>query len=1088
FSVFTTGAAQVRTETLPCPEKAMIAGPAGVIPRELPGLTCATIDIELPVKPQARFAFRKPAAEADITPRLLEELMADPANTAAAWRGEKRYELAWRPQPLPEPQTPPFTDGGHYLITGGYGGIGLTIAEYLMRDYGARISLISREGLPPRDTWERCLRGHSPANRTARRIRAVLALETSGRGKVLALAADVCNSSELRSARERAEAAFGPVTGVIHGAGVIDDGPLLAKTEDQIARVLAPKVSGLRALDTVFPDGSLELMVLFSSSSAATRPAGQVDYIAANEFLNAWAKHRAGGRTRVMAVDWGVWSDTGMAADAMASRNGATAAGPREPCLQPLLQERGSDTAGNRIFTPRFAAADWLLDEHRTADGTALMPGTGYIEMAAEALAETGINTPFEIRDLYFMRPLVASGQQPQNVLAKIEANENGYELFVYSGCTKGYFLNCQAMLASAAVAERPVALNLQTIFTRCPEEQAPIDGRLRSAQEAHLRFGPRWHVLNRAALGNGEGLASLSLPDIAAQDGCLLHPGLLDLATGWAMGLIPCYDASALWVPVSYRLIRVFAPLTSSICSHVRLADAPDASSAAFDITLTDPDGAVLVRIEGFRMQRLAAGFDAAANREQADATAADLGLEPAAGTQPLSAEERRLQLNISNGIKAAEGGNALARALATGLPQVVVSSLDLPALIAQAGQTTAAAEDAQTFERPQLDTDYAAPSNPVEEELAGLFAGLLGVSQVGIDDSFFDLGGHSLIAVRLFAQIKRGFGVEFPLSVLFEAPSVAALAERIIGLTGGGVAVEPGTPAAAAGDNPQFTHLVQLHPGDGTGRRPFFLAAGMFGNVLNLRQLALLVGKDRPVYGLQAKGLVGNGAPHNRIGDAAQSCLDEIRRIQPDGPYLLGGFSGGGITAYEMAQQLKDQRQDTAALILLDTPLPVRPPLSRRDKALIKLAELRSKGAGYFGEWAKARIAWEFEKRRAAPIEPGARPDFNNRKIELAFRTAVETYALRPWSGPLTLFRPPLDRKWQVSGGNWVSAAREYVFDDNDWTRWAAQAEVAEVPGDHDSMVLVPNVSVLAAGIKARLDAADAAAARPRFAAAAE
>ncbi|MEC9312453.1 MAG: hypothetical protein VYA97_11850, partial [Pseudomonadota bacterium] len=81
-----------------------------------------------------------------------------------------------------------------------------------------------------------------------------------------------------------------------------------------------------------------------------------------------------------------------------------------------------------------------------------------------------------------------------------------------------------------------------------------------------------------------------------------------------------------------------------------------------------------------------------------------------------------------------------------------------------------------------------------------------------------------------------------------------------------------------------------------------------------------------------------------------------------------------------------------------------------------------------------------------------------------------------LQPWDGAMSLFRPPLDQHWQVSGGNWVSAEREYVFDDNDWTRWAPEIEVIEVPGDHDSMVLVPNVSVLAAEVKARLDRAEA------------
>ncbi|WP_175393027.1 thioesterase domain-containing protein, partial [Leisingera sp. JC1] len=621
----------------------------------------------------------------------------------------------------------------------------------------------------------------------------------------------------------------------------------------------------------------------------------------------------------------------------------------------------------------------------------------------------------------------------------------------------------------------------LQTIFTRCPEEQAPVRGRLRSPQEAHLNFGPRWQVLERAALGDGEGIAALSLPDAAAADGCLLHPGLLDLATGWAMRLIPDYEGTALWVPVSYGTIRVFAPLTPQVFSHMRLSGSDASGSAAFDVTLTGPDGTVLVDIEGFRMQRLAGGFDAAAEQGEADATAARLGLESASSPQPLSPEERRLQLNISNGIKAEDGGEALARALAAGLPQVVVSSLDLPALIAQAEQSAPAPAEAQTFDRPQLDTDYVAPRNPVEEQLAKLFASLLGVSQVGIEDSFFDLGGHSLIAVRLFAQVKRAFDVEFPLSVLFEAPSVAALAERIIERTGGGVAAEPGDTPQAAEEQPKFTHLVQLHPGDGTGRRPFFLVAGMFGNVLNLRHLALLVGKDRPVYGLQAKGLVGDEPPHNSIAEAARDYLQEIRQVQPRGPYLMGGYSGGGITAYEMAQQLKAAGEETAIVVMLDTPLPVRPELSRKDKALIKLRQFQERGPAYLLDWARTRLAWEIERRKAPPPAPGV-AEFDNMKMEAAFRTAIGTYRTHPWDGSVALFRPPLDRRWRVSGGGWVSTTREYVYDDNDWCKWAPDTRVFEVPGDHNSMVLVPNVAVLAGQLKQLLDAAeDEATARP-------
>ena len=152
---------------------------------------------------------------------------------------------------------------------------------------------------------------------------------------------------------------------------------------------------------------------------------------------------------------------------------------------------------------------------------------------------------------------------------------------------------------------------------------------------------------------------------------------------------------------------------------------------------------------------------------------------------------------------------------------------------------------------------------------------------------------------------------------------------------------------------------------------------------------------------------------------------------------------------------------------LALLDTPLPVRPALGRRDKALIKMAELQRKGPRYLLEWGRDRLAWERSKRTikaAAPVEA----QFNNTKIEAAFLRAVSRYQTPNWQGQMILLRPALDRQYKVSDGNWISAAREYVFADNDWTRFAPHVRVIEVPGDHDSMVLSPNVVVLAAELR--------------------
>jgi thioesterase domain-containing protein/acyl carrier protein len=396
----------------------------------------------------------------------------------------------------------------------------------------------------------------------------------------------------------------------------------------------------------------------------------------------------------------------------------------------------------------------------------------------------------------------------------------------------------------------------------------------------------------------------------------------------------------------------------------------------------------------------------------------------------------------------------------------QIIVSSLDLPALIAQVAQTEAAPKQGQSFERPDLDNDYVEARNDIERTLTGFWQDLLGVGQVGINDDFFALGGHSLIAVRLFAMVRKAYRVDFPISVLFEAPTIAACAELIEERIGPQDTTKPAAETDTKTSRRRFTHLVAMHEREGGPKTPFFLVAGMFGNVLNLRHLAQLIGGERPFYGLQARGLYGDQPPHATIPEAAADYIAELRQVQPHGPYLLGGFSGGGLTAWEMALQLQKAGEEVALLALLDTPLPLRPSLAKRDKAMIKLAELRKRGPGYLVDWAKARWEWERTKRNAPATD--ADGAFHNAAIEAAFRAALPRYPLPLYNGRTALFRPPLDLHWQVTQGQWVSAAKEYVYSDNDLTRFAPALQVIEVPGDHDSMVLEPNVRVLAGALR--------------------
>ncbi len=1122
----TTGAQKVAEEALPHPEKATAIGPVRVIPRELPGVTCQSIDVVLPEAPArspggVRSGRKARAAALDaLADRLLEDLAvgpeAAPEDIQVAYRGAKRYVRDHVPAPLPPvaEEALPYREGGTYLVTGGFGGIGLAIAEELHAKAGANLVLLARTPLPPRADWAGYLKRHAPQDATARRIRAVERLEGLG-ARVMVAAADVCNAEEMRAALAAVAERFGPVHGVVHAAGTVDDGPLLTKTPAGIEDVFTPKIHGLQVLSEIFPDGALDWMVLFASTSTVIAPVGQVDYVAANEYLNAVADARAGGRTRVISLNWGIWDEVGMAAEAVAERLGAPVEAPAEPAGEALLDRAGFDGAGHRIFESDLAVAErWVLDGHRTGQGAALLPGTGYLELAAEALAAQGEGegTSFEIRDLYFLRPLFVADDAPRAVRVRLARHAAGYGFAVGAETLvdgrRAFEPNAEATLALGHLAP-PEPLDLRAIEARCTGA-AEADGRgLPSAQEAHLRFGPRWRVLRAYAYGAGEGLARLALDAAFHGDleaGYRLHPALLDIATGWAMELVPGYDGTHLWVPVAYGRVRVHGRLPAEIVSWVRLGEAGD-GVARLDVTIADPEGRVLLEIEGFSLKRLEAGAAVAPARAPT-AAEVDFVAGAPAQAQPLSPAEERLRIMLSQGIRPAEGAESFTRALALGRPRLVVSSMPLPALIAAAQAVDAAEEGAgQSFERPDLDTDYVAPATDVERTLAGFWEELLGVSQVGVEDSFFDLGGHSLIAVRLFAMVKKAYRIELPISVLFEAPTIAkcaALIEERIGPQDGSQhgsqhGPQDGSADGAAGmpgggtraPRPRFSHLVAMHEGEGGPKTPFFLVAGMFGNVLNLRHLAHLVGADRPFYGLQARGLLGGEAPHETLVEAAADCIAEMRQVQPHGPYLVGGFSGGGITAFEIARQLKAAGEETALVVMLDTALPVRPPLSAKDRALIQLQELKRRGLAYPAIWLRNRIAWEIHKIRSRFEEPEAVPEtrFHNEAIEAAFIRAISVYELHEWDGPVALFRPPMRGTWKVSGGRMVDSQRAYVMEDNGWRDWAPKLRVIEVPGDHDAMVLEPNVRVLAARMKAEIEAAEAAAGGPApMAAAAE
>ncbi len=207
----------------------------------------------------------------------------------------------------------------------------------------------------------------------------------------------------------------------------------------------------------------------------------------------------------------------------------------------------------------------------------------------------------------------------------------------------------------------------------------------------------------------------------------------------------------------------------------------------------------------------------------------------------------------------------------------------------------------------RPNIGNDYVAPCTHIEQTLAHIWQEVLCIESLGINDDFFELGGHSLLAVHLIAKINKQFDKNIQLSAIFQSPTIKQLANIL----------------HEQANYQTSSPLVAIQPQG--SKPPLFFVHPVGGNILCYYELSLHLGSNQPFYGLQAVGLNGESQPYNRIEDMAAKYIEALREIQPNGPYFLGGWSMGGIVAFEMATQLLRNGEQVAMLAMLDSPAPV-------------------------------------------------------------------------------------------------------------------------------------------------------------------
>ncbi len=340
----------------------------------------------------------------------------------------------------------------------------------------------------------------------------------------------------------------------------------------------------------------------------------------------------------------------------------------------------------------------------------------------------------------------------------------------------------------------------------------------------------------------------------------------------------------------------------------------------------------------------------------------------------------------------------------------------------------------------------EHVAPRDATELALAGVWEEVLGVSPVGVRDDFFALGGHSLLAVRLMARVETVLGARLPLATLFSASTVEALA-GVLRRDGAEADASPLVPIRASG-----------------GRAPLFFVHPVGGDVLCYAPLGRRLGADQPFYALRARGLTPGEPPHDTVEAMARDYLDALRAAQPHGPYRLGGWSMGGVVAFEMARRLEAAGERVETLALVDS---MAPALAGRtlpdDEGVLArtfaadlglpLDHALPAGAGAAMD-AREHVRSVLEAAREAGLVP---PDLGFDQVWHlygVFRAnlrAMYDYRPGPFGGKVTLLRASEHDPAEAETLGWESVA-------------AGGVEVRAVPGSHFTLVRDPHAAELA------------------------
>ncbi|MCW6048552.1 amino acid adenylation domain-containing protein [Lyngbya sp. CCAP 1446/10] len=343
---------------------------------------------------------------------------------------------------------------------------------------------------------------------------------------------------------------------------------------------------------------------------------------------------------------------------------------------------------------------------------------------------------------------------------------------------------------------------------------------------------------------------------------------------------------------------------------------------------------------------------------------------------------------------------------------------------------------------ENPEQPGEFASPQDDLEVQLINIWEQVLNISSISTTDNFFEMGGHSLLAISLMREIEKTYKKELPLPILFQSPTIHQLAHTL--------------RKQRLSSSSQALVTIQK----GSSKLPLFFIYGIF----LYYNLSRHLGKDQTCYGVYVKEEVNmfqknkldqSPTPSVSIPELATRYLKEIQKHQPKGPYLLAGESLGGLVAFEMAHQLRLQGEEVALLCLLDSAIPGKNQLSLSQKLAFHIKKLRQKGLSYL-------------LQKIVESKTKSTPDININNVNsnpvdprLQFREyAFNSYKPQPYQGRAVLFRAKEESHFSTLE-NWKELLLEGL-------------DIYDIPGDHLSILQEPNVPLLAEKMRVHIDQA--------------